>query len=74
MNCQKLKMGDLIMTVSNFLFILLYIVFLVWIVNIETDLCFIRKSLKEFKEKEDKKEYKENEELKEAIKSFLENF
>lgn len=62
------------MTVSNFLFILVYFVFLVWIVNIETDLCFIRKSLKEFKEKEDKKEYKENEELKEAIKSFLENY
>ena len=47
------------MTVSNFLFILACTVFLVWIVNIETDLCFIRKSLKEFKEKEEKKEYKE---------------
>ena len=62
------------MTVSNFLFILFYIVFLVWIVNIQTDLCFIRKTLKEFKEKEEKIDYKENEELKEAIKSFLENY
>ena len=60
------------MTVSNFLFFLACIVFLVWIVNIETDLCFIRKTLKEFKEKEEKKEYKEKEDLKESIKSFLE--
>lgn len=59
------------MTVSNFLFFLDCIVFLVWIVNIETDLCFIRKTLKEFKEKYEKKEYKENEELKEALKTFL---
>lgn len=62
------------MTVSNFLFILACTVFLVWIVNIETDLCFIRKSLKEFKEKEEKKEYKEKEDLKDSIKSFLENY
>ena len=55
-------------------YFLLAILILVSTVNIETDLCFIRKSLKEFKEKEDKKEYKENEELKEAIKSFLENY
>lgn len=56
-----------------FLFIL-FLTFLIWIVNIEVDLNFIRKSLKKIQDKEEKIEYKENEELKEAIKSFLENY
>lgn len=62
------------MTDFSFAFILFIIVFLVWIVNIEVDLCFIRKSLKEFKEKQEKIEYKEKEDLKEALKTFLEDY
>ena len=62
------------MTFSDFAFFLSIIVFLVLIVNIETDLCFIRKSLKKIQDKEEKIEYKENEELKEALKTFLKDY
>ena len=62
------------MTDFSFAFILFIIVFLVWIVNIEVDLCFIRKSLKKIQDKEEKIEYKENEELNEALKTFLEDY
>lgn len=56
-----------------FLFIL-FLTFLIWIVNIEVDLNFIRKSLKKIQDKEEKIEYKENEELKEALKTFLKDY
>lgn len=52
-------------------YFLLAILILVSTVNIEVDLCFIRKSLKKIQDKEEKIEYKENEELKEALKTFL---
>lgn len=52
-------------------YFLLAILILVSTVNIETDLCFIRKSLKKIQDKEEKIEYKEKEELKEALKTFL---
>lgn len=56
-----------------FLFIF-FLTFLIWIVNIEVDLNFIRKSLKKIQDKEEKIEYKENEELKEALKTFLKDY
>lgn len=55
-------------------FFLLSILIIVIFSNIEIDLCFIRKSLKEFKEKQEKIEYKEKEDLKEALKTFLEDY
>lgn len=55
-------------------FFLLAILILVSTVNIGTDLCFIRKSLKKIQDKEEKIEYKENEELKEALKTFLKDY
>lgn len=55
-------------------YFLLAILILVSTVNIEVDLCFIRKSLKKIQDKEEKIEYKKNEDLKESIKSFLENY
>lgn len=70
----KCKRGDLIMTVSDCLSILFFIALLVCIVDIETDLFLIRKSMKKFIEKEEKKEYKEKEDLKEALKTFLKDY
>lgn len=55
-------------------FFLLAILIIVIFANIEIDLCFIRKSLKEFKEKQEKIEYKEKEDLNEALKTFLEDY
>ncbi|WP_290913281.1 hypothetical protein [Eubacterium sp.] len=55
-------------------YFLLAILILVSTVNIEVDLCFIRKSLKKIQDKEEKIEYKENEELKEALKTFLKDY
>lgn len=55
-------------------FFLLAILIIVIFSNIEIDLCFIRKSLKEFKEKQEKIEYKEKEDLNEALKTFLEDY
>lgn len=62
------------MTVSDCLSILFFIALLVCIVDIETDLFLIRKSMKKFIEKEEKKEYKEKEDLKEALKTFLKDY